>query len=631
MNPSYSIARLSAWSGRSFDLDEVGDWLDALDDFGPALIRFLLDETCAGEIPDADPALAALKSSMLKSPLSELKPTRGSVWILFAYKDRLRRLPPPFRRDGVLLPFAWERRDDASGETPNGDAHVPAALAALAGRVRAQLGASEGWRLVPAAYFGGQVDFALADATFDSAWGALASGLALATSPKIPFSAWPFSSVAFDFERGEPAPVGGLEAKFAVAASFGAGEIAVAPVQLREARKVLAELRKQSRDRALARMRVFPWRWTGDVASSVRALVRCNQETPARRRVRLLAVNFAWVAAIMAFALMARWDRTRTVTEFFGDSVNVRGVPTGLFPRGKGGAGYRFAYSGREGWLPFAGRRILREVVCVGADGAPANDPTERPEHRHVATRSFFYSEDGRLRETRHCDAQGNAIDAYRYSGRDLEVVDVCRIGDDEVVRLGTVQFTAVSSRKGDSVGRIVCRRDECGRVVEIACQRGMAGESATSGSGISVTRYGRDGLGRIVSCRYFSAEGAAVTDGRGVHEKRYAYDGECLAIQERFGVDGRMMARIEYAGDVRSKMRVMTADGGWDEHAYDGEGRVTSVEYRSRDGELVADREGVARVEYVYENGVRRELFFDLRGDPVSPAKSRDNQGVNQ
>ena len=290
---TYRLANLLKWKKRKVYLADVGDWLDLLDDFGPALLRFVVDERLVATIPESDSVLSTFRESMRSAQLSTLKPSRGAVWILFAFKDDLAVLPEPFRKDGLLLPFAWVQAE-RTGPC------VPAALASLASKVRDQFGAeAEGWQLAPADYFGDDVDFEIPGATFDSAWGALASGLYLALHPEVKFVSWPFSSVAFDFERGEPAPVGGLEAKFRVAASFGAEEIAVAPVQQAEASKRLNLLKACCpNDFQLNRLRIFPWIWSESLKDSLWSLVRCNHRN---RGLRIRPT--VWAKTILGLVL----------------------------------------------------------------------------------------------------------------------------------------------------------------------------------------------------------------------------------------------------------------------------------------------------------------------------------------
>lgn len=278
----FKLANLLRWKHRKVNLSGTADWLDLLDDFGPALLRFVIDERFAATIPESEPVLSSFRESMRNAPLSSLKPIRGSVWILFAFKDELVSLPEPFRKDGILLPFSWVR-----GKTRS-SVGVPKALEELALKVRGQCGdEAKGWSLSPAEYFGCTVDFEFPGATFDSSWGALASGLYLALNPEVKFVAWPFSTIAFDFEHGEPVSVGNLDAKFRVAVSFGADEIAVAPVQQAAAAKRLSLLQAcYPNDSSLSRLRIFPWHWSRDWSKSLSLLVSCNQR---KNRVKIEA------------------------------------------------------------------------------------------------------------------------------------------------------------------------------------------------------------------------------------------------------------------------------------------------------------------------------------------------------
>lgn len=106
---TYRLSNLLKWNNRKTSLSDVNDWLDLLDDFGPALLHFVVDERFAATIPESDAVLAAFRETMRNAPLPTLKPSRGTVWILFAFRDDLASLPDPFRKDGLLLPFAWVR------------------------------------------------------------------------------------------------------------------------------------------------------------------------------------------------------------------------------------------------------------------------------------------------------------------------------------------------------------------------------------------------------------------------------------------------------------------------------------------------------------------------------------------
>ena len=295
----YRLANLLKWKDRSFDLSDENDWLDLLDDFGPSLPRFLLDGSCAPSIPDGDAALNELRQSLVKHPVSSLTPDVGSVWVLFVFDDRLDGLPRPFRRDGVLLPFEWRRDCENHSEL------LPEALLRLADKVKLQYGdEARDCTLHPSRHFLDAVDFRVDGDefkfSFDSAWGALATGLHLLLSRKKELKAWPFSTIAYDFENGVPQAVGGLERKLLLAASAGAEEIAVAPVQYREARKTLAALQAEHpKDKALGRLRIYHWRPSGDLRRSVTALAKCNQPSMSRR---LIVTSLVVGVLVMGFA-----------------------------------------------------------------------------------------------------------------------------------------------------------------------------------------------------------------------------------------------------------------------------------------------------------------------------------------
>lgn len=246
-------------------------------------------------------------------------------------------------------------------------------------------------------------------------------------------------------------------------------------------------------------------------------------------------------------------------------------------------------------------------------------DRTDRPEHRRVAGRFFSYGDDGRLRDVCHLDVDRKVFDVFRYSGKNLEVADVCTVDSNEVVRLGAVEFTARAARKGDSVRRIVYERDATGLVLSTAYQTGMAGDAAQSGSGIARVVFEHDALGRIVEARYRSADGKSAVDGRGIHCKKYRYEGWCLGEETRFAADGTLVERAIYRMDVRNRLTVFLVNGKRDEHFYDESGRISRVEYLSAEGWLEADADGVAMVRYVYDDrGHRQETLYGPDGKPL-------------
>lgn len=292
----YRLANLFSWKDRSFDLSDEGCWLDFIDDFGPALPRFLLYDSCAASIPEGDSALDELRRSLVKQPFSSLKPEVGSAWVLFAFKADLASLPTPFRHDGILLPFEWRADAERHSEL------LPDGLIQLAERVKGQFGtAAASYTLHPSRHFLDTVDFKIPGATFDSAWGALATGLHLLLSGRKRLAAWPFSTIAYDFKMGVPVAVGELASKFLLAACAGAEEIAVAPVQYREAKKILGEQQRASPDnKALKKLKIFYWNPTGNFRRSIVSLVKCNQCF--RKELLLWTIGITTVTMLVLFA-----------------------------------------------------------------------------------------------------------------------------------------------------------------------------------------------------------------------------------------------------------------------------------------------------------------------------------------
>ena len=212
-------------------------------------------------------------------------------------------------RDGILLPFEWRADEGRHSEL------LPDGLVQLAERVKGQFGTvATGYTLHPSRHFLDTVDFNIPGATFDSAWGALATGLHLLLSGKKNLTAWPFSTIAYDFASDAPAAVGELARKFLLAASAGAEEIAVAPVQYREAKKVLAEQQHEHPDnKALKRLKIYHWNTSRNFRCSIVSLVKCNQRF---RKILFwiicitTGVMFVLFSSSM-FVLKVRADRNR--------------------------------------------------------------------------------------------------------------------------------------------------------------------------------------------------------------------------------------------------------------------------------------------------------------------------------
>lgn len=615
----YRLSNLEAWIGRQVDLADPGDWLDLLDDFGPSLLRFLLDETYVSQIPDSDSALREFRRSVEKTPLSSLKPERGAVWVLFAYKGRWTGLPAPFRKHGVMLPFGWEKSDGTEDESM-----VPQPLCDLAEKVKEQLGcADESWRLTVPKYFGGDVDLRLAGATYDSAWGALASGLYLALNPQVGMVDWPFSSVAFDFKRKEPKAVGELEAKIGVVASMRAEELAVAPVQATEALRRLRDLRVAAPDdRDLRRLKIFAWEWNGNLTDSLGKLVGCNQHNTRRRRLVGWMCNLAVVALALGLGWLYCDDCTRVKKLYFADYAEYRGSLVGVFPVAKDNRpalAYEFSYRGYDSPNPLNRKPVLREVWCVNAKGERQTDVSDRPEHRRVAGRLFFY-ENRQLSSISFCDRQGRVLDVFKRSGKNREVVDVVTIDSNEVIRAASLSFQAMKMPEGVIVRRMKYEWDERGFLKRLLPQSGLSGRAAESCSGSAGIGFETDDAGRVVSVTYQTLSGDKAVDSRGVHRKTFAYTGVDLNVREKYSLENRLLERMEYVQGKRRKLTVFCENGSYDVHDYDEQGRCCRVEYRSATGDLEADGTGVASVRYSYDaEGRKREFLYDSKGSLIS------------
>ena len=564
----YRIARIAAYAGRQADLRDEGMWLDFLDDFGPALSRFLIDPDAVASIPTSDPALAEFRRSLESNPIGTLKPRRESVWMLFAFKGEFARLPPPFRQDGVLLPFEWRRKDEVDGLADG--ARMPAGLVALADGVRQLFGAAaEGWVLRPDRLFWGQVDFNLSGATFESGWGALATGLARALDGRLVTGEWPFSSIAWNSEARLPASVGELARKFRLAADFGAEEFAVAPEQRREAERILAEVKANAREIAALRcLRIFNWRYDGDdFDGSVRRLCRCNAYHGVRRLLRHVAVDLAVFAAIFTTVGALAWYATRETVEYYADYVEDGGGVRGLFrlaERPRNAMSYEFRRRGWESLVPGRrGERLLRSVSFVNARGEPREDVNDLPEHRCFATRTFAYDERGALVSSRCFGAGGRFLGGFRYSGESGDTADAVQGGN------RYIDGYAFASG-GDRVRRLRYVRDAQGRVAEIRFSRDSGDVAAEDATGVSRVAFRRDAMGRIVSVEYRDWRGDAVSDQAGIHRVEYAYEGASMVSLRRFaangtpvcGADGGDEIAYEYSSAGSLRRRVVCAGG---------------------------------------------------------------------
>lgn len=525
----YSLANLLKWKDRSFDLSDENDWLDLLDDFGPSLPRFLLDASVATQVPDGDVALSELRQSLVKHPVSSLKPEVGSAWVLFAFKDDLANLQGPFRKDGLLLPFEWRKGEEGHSNL------LPEELVRLAEQVKAQFGDDAAdCTLHPSRHFLDAVDFHIPGATFDSAWGALATGLYLLLSRKKQLTAWPFSTIAYDFENDMPKAVGGLAQKLLLAASAGVEEIAVAPVQYREAKKVLSELQAKSpKDKAFRRLRIYRWHVGGDLKRDLAVLSKCNQGG----RGRQVWAMFSCIATIAGALLLAYcgwyWhDWHIEKIYYFKDYVDQFGIPKGLFPIEKqcireGQQAYRFHFQGYNGFLPWRRKPVLRSVFCVDSQDKPVKDRSMLPLHPKTAWRKFTYGENGCLVEIRHLRPNGYETAIFRMSGASDEFIDVTRRGHDG--QWGTPEWGPELVRGGQSgkLRRFAVQRDANGFVCQVSYLKDNKGIPIAV-YGVGRETYEHDEFGRVTTRKTYACDGKRIVgeNAKG-DEFRYSFSHE--------------------------------------------------------------------------------------------------------
>ena len=217
---SIQIKNLLNWNNQAARaMNSTPFWMNLVRTFGAELLYFLIDKEYANQIPETMDALKKFKTQIVE--WNGRKPKHGSVWILFAFKENLADLPAPFRKDGILLPFEWRTGDEVTQHS----SLLPQGLTELADKVKQQFGEkAEKYYLYPDSIFQDRVDFSMDGVGFSSGWGALVSGLYLALNPKAMLLEWPFSSIQFNFEKGE---------MDAVTASIGISDIKVGYVDTR--------------------------------------------------------------------------------------------------------------------------------------------------------------------------------------------------------------------------------------------------------------------------------------------------------------------------------------------------------------------------------------------------------------
>ncbi|MBQ7394970.1 MAG: sel1 repeat family protein [Lentisphaeria bacterium] len=309
---SIQIKNLLNWNNRTARaMNLTPFWMELVRTFGTELLYFLIDKEYANQIPESTAALKKFKTQITE--WNGRKPKHGSVWILFAFKENLANLPAPFRKDGILLPFEWRTGEEVTQHS----SLLPLGLIELADKVKQQFGKkAEKYYLYPDSIFQDRVDFSMDGVGFSSGWGALVSGLYLALNPKAMLLEWPFSSIQFDFEKGEMDAVGHLEEKITLAASFNAAELAVAPCQYNDANEVLLKLKKKlSQNQSLQRMKIFFLQDNDSVPELAKNLVICNQKfLPSKRNVFLTTFFIILANAVFFFLFQSKsWSRTDKV------------------------------------------------------------------------------------------------------------------------------------------------------------------------------------------------------------------------------------------------------------------------------------------------------------------------------
>lgn len=529
-----ALKNLLKWNNRSFDLQDSCDWLDLFDDFGPQLLRFLLSsEYDIDDIPEDDPSVLELKREMKDFPLADFKPKRNTAWILFALKKDLVNLPSPFRKDGILLPFEWRTGEEITQHS----SLLPQGLIELADKVKTQFGAkAEEYYLYPDSVFNDRVDFGIGGAVFSSGWGALASGLYLALNPKAMLLEWPFSSIQYDFEKGEMDAVGHLEEKITLAASFNAAELAVAPCQYKEAVKTLNIAKaKYPENKKIQKMKIFMVKSAGNIEKTAENIVKCNQHNK-QRLIRNICFAHAAVLLILAVAAgIVYWDHHhRTYVEYYADYVDKRGMPTGIFPLSERDlperhAHYRFIYQGRK---TFMGERVLREVMRSNSKGyyLEADEITQKFIDRPIR-QQIDYGENFSLVHIKVVDRNGRVLEQRNYSGKNMTCIDFKRVDTAtgrENGKMQTASGLGFSSnnplQSKAEIKRWLLKRDKNGFLTEIRFCKNDSDIPGKNSEGVYGWSYDLDQYGRAIRAYYLGQNGKKMQLKNGIASIRYDY-----------------------------------------------------------------------------------------------------------
>ena len=608
---SIQIKNLLNWSNRTARaMNLTPFWMELVRTFGTELLYFLIDKEYADQIPESTAALKKFKTQITE--WNGRKPKHGSAWILFAFKENLANLPAPFRKDGILLPFEWRTGEDVTQHSPL----LPQGLIELAEKVKQQFGKkAEKYYLYPDSIFQDRVDFSMDGVGFSSSWGALVSGLYLALNPKAMLLEWPFSSIQFDFEKGEMDAVGHLEEKIILAASFNAAELAVAPCQYKEAIKALNVAKaKYPENKKIQKMKIFMVKSAGTIEKTAANIVKCNQHNK-QRLIRNICLAHAAVLLLLAIiAGVLYMDHTRVYEEYYADYVDKWGMPTGIFPVDPETRRihYRFISQGR---YPFIiGKPVLRRVILSNSYGIPQENM--HSEYRERPAQQVIHYKQGILDKIVYFDAEHQRTQTLSFSGNQMQYIDINIAGKNEenissgiseVTNINNNIFSSLQEETVIPVGRFKIERDKNGFV---KCRKFMlAGKNYPhhDKNGVWGEKFAVDEFGRTIErtyLNYIAGEYVIGEDNNGVSCRKYQYKKENMCVASYYNREGRLQKNAQ----------------GWKKcvSEFDSRGNLVKEEFLDENGNLVwneYNHAAVIAVKYNSAGLINRILSFDVTG----------------
>lgn len=430
----YDISKLDRWVDCSTDVKQVALWRNLLLDFGD-LLPFLIDEKFIEQIPEVG-RLKSFKLNMQKYPLRTFKTYSGAAWVLMAHLDKYAHLPDPFFKAGFLLPLEWKNAEN-DGVAKHSEL-LPSALHELADKIKEQFKAngidSDGFYLYPWHGFRDTVDFSKMNATFDSAWGALAIGLydlrggtvGGKRNPKSRLKNWPFSSIAFDFDANVPLPVSDLRKKIQIAAQYGAKEFTVSPNQDSE----LKQLSKDCVKNKVVEIKGYSWDWNSDLYKSLGDLIRCNQDRLKKIIWRIVGWNLFFFSMIVGLIGVYWWDCNREIVKYYKDYYERNGEIYGVTELSKEDVKsrhscYRFVFQGYSNIGGIRKRRLKRltKINSLGGCAPLLNSPFAYDVQNDffIGLFPFFYK--GNALDL-HFEGNGRVINCYDGLGVRQVVID---------------------------------------------------------------------------------------------------------------------------------------------------------------------------------------------------------------